>query len=126
VPDFVLTPRDSSEMFSLRYTGYLRVPKTGVYTLGALADDGAALWVGDQFVFGSLGQSPKTTETWGQIALRAGLHPITVSYFQAYGPMALEMYIEGPGMKRQRIPRSMLFHDSASSSATRPSSPSPR
>jgi hypothetical protein len=64
-------------------------------------------------VFWSLGQSPKTTETSGQIALAAGLHPITLTYFQAYGPMALELHVEGPGMPRQRVPASMLFRDRA-------------
>ena len=110
VANFLLTPRDTNEMFSFRYTGYIRVPRTGVYTFLARSDDGAALWVGDQNVFWSLGQSPKTTETWGQVALQAGLHPITVGYFQAYGPMQLEMFIEGPGMPRRRIPDAMLFH----------------
>ncbi|MDB4885174.1 MAG: beta-galactosidase/beta-glucuronidase [Gemmatimonadetes bacterium] len=111
VRGFSLAPRDTNEMFSFRYTGFIRVPRTGVYTFLARSDDGAALWVGSDNVFWSVGQSPKTTETWGQVALQAGLHPITVGYFQAYGPMALEMFIEGPGMARQRIPASMLFRD---------------
>jgi hypothetical protein len=109
--NFSLSPRDTSEMFAFRYTGYLRVPRTGVYSFLAKADDGAALWIGSDNVFWSVGQSPKTTETWGQVALQAGLHPITLTYFQAYGPMALELYVEGPGLRRQRIPSSMLFHD---------------
>ncbi|HVE78255.1 MAG TPA: PA14 domain-containing protein [Gemmatimonadaceae bacterium] len=111
VPNVTLAPADTNELFGMRFTGYIRVPRAGVYTFTALADDGAAMWVGDQNVFWSVGQSPKTTETWGQIALRAGLHPITLTYFQAYGPMALEMYVEGPGMRRQRLPGSMLFRD---------------
>jgi hypothetical protein len=99
-----------------------------VYTFTALSDDGAGMWIGDRNVFWSLGQSPKTTETWGQVALQAGLHPITVGYFQAYGPMALEMYVEGPGMPRQRVPAALLRRDragpradplAASASATR-------
>jgi len=113
IGNFSLAPRDTNEMFSFRYTGYIRVPRTGVYTFLARSDDGAALWIGDQNVFWSLGQSPKTTETWGQAALQAGLHPITVGYFQAYGPIRLEMYIDGPGMPRQRIPDAFLFHDAA-------------
>ncbi len=118
VPNFTLAPRDTNEMFSFRYTGFIRVPRTGVYTFLARSDDGAALWVGDQNVFWSVGQSPKTTETWGQIALQAGLHPITVGYFQGYGPMALEIEMEGPGMKPQRIPNALLYHDRAADAAT--------
>lgn len=113
LPNFSLAPRDTSEMFAFRYTGYVRVSRTGVYTFTARSDDGAALWIGSDNVFWSVGQSPRTTETWGQAALQAGLHPITVGYFQAYGPMALEMFVEGPGMPRQRVPSAMLFHDRA-------------
>jgi hypothetical protein len=111
VPNFTLAPRDTNEMFAFRYTGYIRVPRTGVYTFLARSDDGAALWIGNDNVFWSVGQSPKTTETWGQVALQAGLHPITVGYFQAYGPMALELFMEGPEMRRQRVPARLLFHD---------------
>ena len=110
-----LAVADTSEMFALRFTGYVRVPRAGVYTFTALSDDGAALWVGDRNVFWSVGQSPKTTESWGSIALAAGLHPVTLTHFQAYGPRALELYVEGPGLRRQRIPASMLFRDRASS-----------
>jgi hypothetical protein len=113
-------------MFAFRYTGYIRVPRTGVYTFLARSDDGAALWIGSDNVFWSVGQSPRTTETWGQVALQAGLHPITLGYFQAYGPMALELFVEGPGMPRQRVPSTMLFHDRgppSRSSATAPSRP---
>jgi chitobiase/beta-hexosaminidase-like protein/PA14 domain-containing protein/glycosyl hydrolase family 2 len=108
-----IAPRDTNELFSFRYTGYVRVPRTGVYTFLARSDDGAALWVGDRNVFWSVGQSPKTTETWGQIALQAGLHPITLTYFQAYGPMALELRVEGPGVRQQPIPASWLHRPRA-------------
>jgi hexosaminidase len=104
-----LAPRDTNELFSFRYAGYVRVPRTGVYTFTARSDDGAALWIGDRNVFWSVGQSPRTTETWGQIALQAGVHPITLTYFQAYGPMALELLVEGPGLRRQPVPAAW-FH----------------
>ena len=115
-----LAPADTAELFSMRFTGYLRAPRTGVYTFTAVSDDGAGLWFGDRNVFWSLGQSPKPTETAGQIALQAGLHPITLTYFQAYGPRALELYVEGPGMRRQRVPASMLFRDRAASADAAP------
>jgi len=126
VATVTLAPADTNELFGMRYTGYVRVPRRGVYTFTALSDDGAGLWVGDRNVFWSLGQSPKTTETSGELALAAGLHPITLTYFQAYGPLALELYVEGPGMPRQRVPASMLFRDprlrSGERAATTPSS----
>jgi hypothetical protein len=109
IQNFSLAPRDTNELFSFRYTGYLRVPRTGVYTFTAISDDGAGLWFADRNVFWSLGQSPKATETSGQIALQAGLHAFNATYFQAYGPMTFEMYVEGPGLSRRRIPGTWLF-----------------
>ena len=119
-PGFTVAPSDTTEMFGIQYTGYIRVPRTGVYTFTAMSDDGTRLWIGDETVLASLGQAPKTTETTGQIALQAGLHPITVGYFQAYGPMALDVFIEGPGLARQLIPARMLYHTAASSRQSQP------
>ncbi|HEX2722040.1 MAG TPA: chitobiase/beta-hexosaminidase C-terminal domain-containing protein [Gemmatimonadaceae bacterium] len=110
VPNFSLAPSDTSEMFGIMFTGYIRVPRTGVYTFTSMSDDGARLWIGNETILASLGQSPATTETQGQIALQAGLHPISLGYFQAYGPKVLELFIEGPGMPRQRISGQMLYH----------------
>ncbi|HYD54169.1 MAG TPA: PA14 domain-containing protein [Gemmatimonadaceae bacterium] len=112
-PTVSLAPADTTEMFGMRFTGYVRVPRAGVYRFTAVSDDGAAMWVGDRAVFWSVGQSPKSTETSGDVALAAGLHPITVTYFQAYGPRALELYVTGPGLRRQPLAASMLFRDRA-------------
>jgi hypothetical protein len=111
LPNFSLAPRDRDRMFGFRYTGYLRVPADGVYTFGARSDDGVALWIGGRNVFWSMGQSPATTEDEGMIALRAGLHPYVLTYHNAYGPMALEVYVQGPGVPRARVPASMLFRE---------------
>jgi hypothetical protein len=112
--DLSLAERDTDELFAFRWTGYIRVPRTGVYTFSALSDDGAAMWIADRNVFWSVGQSPKTTDSWGQVALQRGLHPVTITYFQAYGPMAMALYVEGPGLKKQRVPASMFFRSDVS------------
>jgi hypothetical protein len=107
--NFGLEPRDRDERFGFRFTGCVRVPAGGVYTFTARSKDGAALWIGGRSVFWSMGQSPAATEDEGMIALRAGPHPFVLAYHQAYGPMALEMWIEGPGVPRQRIAGTMLL-----------------
>jgi hypothetical protein len=108
-----LAPADTTELFGFRYTGYLRVPRTGTYRITARFDDGAAMWIGDREVFWAVGQSPRPVESWGDVALQAGVHPVTLTYFQAYGPRALELFIEGPGMRRRPIDRSMWLRDDA-------------
>jgi Glycosyl hydrolases family 2, sugar binding domain/Glycosyl hydrolases family 2/PA14 domain/Chitobiase/beta-hexosaminidase C-terminal domain len=110
LPGFSLEPRDREEMFGFRFTGHLRVPATGVWTFAARSDDGVSLWIGEENVFWSMGQSPAAQEDEGMIALQAGLHPFVLAYHQAYGPMELQLFVEGPGMARQPVPASMLFH----------------
>lgn len=107
---FALVPRRRDETFAFRYTGFLRVHRTGVYTLTAAADDGVKLWIGETPVVDALRTSPGRAESAGSIALQAGLHPITLDYFQAEGEFGLDIYIEGPGLEKRPMRGAMLFH----------------
>ena len=49
-------------------------------------------------------------ERIGFAALRKGLHSIKVSWFNGAGGLGLDVFIKGPGLKKQRIPVSMIFH----------------
>ena len=44
------------------------------------------------------------------IGLKAGLHPVTVSYYQKNEDQAFTVHIEGPGIEKTEIPPTMLFH----------------
>jgi hypothetical protein len=108
-PDLTLALRDKDEMFGFAYVGFIRVPRDGVYTFTAVADDAAVLWIGETRLLGDTQLVPVSREDAGAITLRAGLHPMRLHYFNAYGAMGLELYIAGPGLPRQRVPASMLF-----------------
>ncbi len=45
----------------------------------------------------------------GWIALKAGLHPITVTFWDAVWDEALQVSYAGPGIARQAIPADVLF-----------------
>lgn len=102
-------PPDQPEQFGLVFDGYVKVPTVGVYTFSLLSNDGSALFIGDERVVDNDGPH-SAKEELGQVALDSGFHPIRVEYFQAGGSTALEAYVEGPGLARQSIPSSMLFH----------------
>jgi signal transduction histidine kinase len=48
-------------------------------------------------------------EKSGAIFLRTGKHPLHLSWFNRYNPSGLEVYYQGPGLPRQKIPDSALF-----------------
>ncbi|HEV2331065.1 MAG TPA: ATP-binding protein [Verrucomicrobiae bacterium] len=49
-------------------------------------------------------------EESGGIFLTAGRHPFELSWFNWLLPYGLEVYYEGPGLPRQRVPDAVLFH----------------
>jgi hypothetical protein len=72
------------------------------------------MYIGDTLLIDNDGVHGEQ-EMSGRIALRAGLHPITVYMFQGVGDQALWASIQGPGMKKKVIPVDMLFHAAGSS-----------
>jgi hypothetical protein len=46
----------------------------------------------------------------GKVALKAGLHKIMVKYFQCGGGKTLQVSWSGPGVEKQEISASVLFH----------------
>ena len=83
-----LTKNDATD--AIRFTGYLRVPDDGLYEFALTSDDGSSMDVGDRMVVNNDGFHGEEERT-GMIALRAGLHPMTVRYFQGTGGASLSL-----------------------------------
>jgi S1-C subfamily serine protease len=124
LPDFdVLTPlatgtaeRPSTaahppggEFFGLRFSGLVEVPADGLYTFYTRSDDGSRLYIDDKLVVDNDGLHP-AAESAGLMRLKAGLHPIVVTFFEATGDELLDVAWEGPGVKKQQIPPAAYFH----------------
>lgn len=123
-PDFTLAgARD--ENYALQFRGYVHVPADGVYRFFVMSDDGSRLWIGDKLVVDNDGpHSP--AEKSGEIALAAGLQPITVAMFQAGGGRLLEVSWEGPHIRKQRIPAASLLSAMSKDAGAALPRPSPR
>jgi hypothetical protein len=123
LPDFAQLSRESSSVvrtvgleeepgasnFALQFTGYVRIPKTGVYIFSISSDDGSRLIIGDRIVLDNDGVHG-VREKSGAIGLEAGFHPIVFQYFQGRGERELKAFVEGGDLPRMEIPGSMLFH----------------
>jgi hypothetical protein len=104
LPDFA-RPED----YGLVMTGYVKVPADGLYDFSITSDDGSALYVEDSLIANNDGIHG-ADEVSGEIALMAGLHPITVYMFQCKGGKYLEASVSGPGIEKQAIAADMLYH----------------
>ena len=106
-PDFNLTARQREDDFAFRYTGYVQVPTDGTYTFSTASDDGSQLFIGSTLVVDNDGLHG-TREKSGQIGLKAGLHAITVTFFERGGYQQLNVSYAGPGLAKTVIPAGAL------------------
>ena len=97
------------EDYGLVFRGFVNVPMDGLYEFGISSDDGSALSVADTLIADNDGIHGDD-EIAGKIALKAGLHPIEARMFQCKGDEALKLFITGPGIEKQEMPGTMLFH----------------
>jgi hexosaminidase len=81
---------ETAERYALRFSGYLRVPADGLYEFALTSDDGSNLEIGERVVVNNDGLHGDEQRT-GMIALRKGLHPMMVRYFQGGGGASLSL-----------------------------------
>ena len=99
---------EGKDHFGLKFTGFLRVPRECLHFFYTNSDDASRLYIGDRLVVDNDGGHP-LRERSGQIRLKAGLYPITVTYFEADGDELLEVAVERLDMPKLEIPPMALF-----------------
>ena len=109
VKNFVLKPREKENYFGFYFKGYIKIPQDGLYQFTLLSNDGAVLLIDKQITVNMDGLHPAQDKT-NEIPLKAGYHPIFVKYFQEGGTHALQVFWKGPGIAKEEIPNSVLFH----------------
>jgi predicted alpha-1,2-mannosidase len=109
IPVFTIEPRERDVFFAFDYEGFIRIPKDGLYTLYLTTNDGGRLMIDGRLLINNDGLHP-LTEIYKPIALQAGLHPVSVKYFQEGGGNGLKVSWQGPGIGKEEIPASVLFH----------------
>ena len=95
--------------FGYQLEGYIKVPETGVYTFYLEANDGAILYLNNkEIIDNDGGHRAQRLDT--KIGLKKGWHPIKVEYFQQGLAKSLFVIWEGPGLEKQEVPASVLYH----------------
>ncbi|MDP4248937.1 MAG: glycoside hydrolase family 97 catalytic domain-containing protein [Bacteroidota bacterium] len=95
--------------YAVQFTGYIKIPVTGVYSFYINSDDGSQLYLDDQKLIDNDG-CHGDLEKSGEKALAAGMHRFTVNYFQNASGQTLQVYMKAPGFEKQAVPASMFFH----------------
>lgn len=103
VTNLTLQPRERGDAFGMRFSGYLNVPRDGVYTFWLASDDGSRLTIGDTLVVDNDGLHADLEKS-GQIALARGAHPIVLTFFEKSGEESLRLRYAGPGINRAAVP----------------------
>jgi len=116
VTSFSLSPRLRDDNFAFRYTGYVNVPTDGVYTFYTSSDDGSQLSIGSTVVVNNDGPHG-AQERSGQIGLKAGLHAVTVGFFEQGGDQVLNVSYAGPNLPKSVIPAAALFRSAPTAAA---------
>ena len=102
-------PKDD---FSIRWTGYLRAPAAGKYTLGLLVNDGARIYLDDQLALEEDEGSRKRKPTQKTLTLTQGLHPLRIEFWDTGGLAKIHLSWRPPGATTDEIiPPKAFVHD---------------
>lgn len=96
------------DYYGLVFAGYIDVPADGAYFFYLVSDDGSRLWIGDELVVTNDGLHAPI-EVAGSIRLKAGKHPVRVTFFEQAANETLTVRYSGPNIEKQEIPPAALF-----------------
>lgn len=101
---------DPLDEYALAFEGYLHFPKTGIYRVSLLSDDGSRLYLHDKVVIDNDGPHPAQELSY-LTRMSEGWHPVRIEYFEASGESKLTLFIEGEGVARQETKPEGWRHD---------------
>jgi len=106
---FSIADRENDGLFDFIYSGFIKIPTDGVYTFFLSTNDGGVLYLdGKRFIDKD---GPGTATPLSRtISLKAGTYKIGEKYFQMGGGYSNTISWKGPGIKKEEIPGTVLFH----------------
>ena len=105
--DISVAKKERAEKFTLLFQGYIKVADDGICEFGLDSDDGSKLTIDGQLVASNDGADKKPE---GGIALKKGLHKISLSYYDSGGSNYLKLFMNRYGAKKELISSPSLFH----------------
>ncbi len=81
------------DYFAVRFEGLLKIRKDGLYRLILVSDDGSRLMIHNRMLIDHDGNHPPKPAS-RLVRLNAGLHPLTIEYFQGNGDKQIQLLVE--------------------------------
>lgn len=98
-----------SEHIYIRWTGFIKAPAAGKYTLFVESDDGSRIYIADKLVVDNNGLHGMEEKS-AQVELKAGLNPIRIEFFENEGEAGCRLSWKSPDGEKQIIPADALCH----------------
>lgn len=95
--------KQRANQFAVLIEGYVEIREDDLYTFYLTSDDGAKLFIGDQLIVDNDGSHSARTKT-GYAALKRGLHPIRIEYFEDFDGELIQLEYAGEGRTRKEVP----------------------
>ncbi|PIF00903.1 MAG: hypothetical protein CR994_04455 [Maribacter sp.] len=93
---------ERQDHYAIRYRGYIKVPENGVYTFYLRSDDGSKLYLDGELVVDNDGSHSASTKE-GMKALKKGMHPIRIDYFEDFLGEELQLFFSGPNLGKSPL-----------------------
>jgi len=115
----------NQQITAIHFSGFLKIPRAGIYTFYLTSSDGSILKIGNKIVVDHDGfhrafqitniENKNEKNDWifksGEIALEKGFHPFKINYFKwGNEDKDIHLFIKGPSLKMQEVNSSMLFN----------------
>ncbi|TKG95030.1 beta-N-acetylhexosaminidase [Puteibacter caeruleilacunae] len=98
-----------ADLFGLVFEGMISIEKEGLYKFSIGSDDGSQLFFNGSMLINNDGGHAMKFEH-ANVALRPGVYPIKVVYFEGTGGENLKLNMTAPEGKEQQIPTEMLSY----------------
>lgn len=102
-------PGSMADTFASRHTGWLKIDTAGSYTLSISSDDGSRVYLDGALLINNDGLHGMQ-ERSATLTLVPGFHHLRVEFFENAGGAGLEFRWTGPGISKQLVPASALWH----------------
>ena len=103
-------PGVNNNNFSVRWTGFVKAPTSGLYRFQTVTDDGVRLWINGQLVIDNWTNHAPARDLSDFIKLiQDRKYQIKMEYFQGTGGAVTQLQWNQPGTKPISIPQALLY-----------------